>query len=109
MTVDTLKSILDAGEPLKLIDVRTESEYTGSLGHIRGAELMPLADIEQWSASLNHSGLPIVVICRSGNRSGQAQKILAEKGIHSINLTGGMINWNKMGYPVIKSGGENES
>lgn len=35
----------------------------------------------------------IIVICRSGNRSGLACELLHEKGLQIVNMTGGLSNW----------------
>ncbi|HEY0592857.1 MAG TPA: rhodanese-like domain-containing protein, partial [Thermoanaerobaculia bacterium] len=43
----------------------------------------------------------IVLVCRSGNRSGKAQRILAERGYTGLeNMEGGMLAWEKHGYPI---------
>ena len=38
----------------------------------------------------------MIVICRSGNRSSQATRILKENGFNAYNMQGGMLAWNKM-------------
>jgi rhodanese-related sulfurtransferase len=81
-----------------LIDVREPDEWRQ--GHIPGAMSIPLA---QLGARL--SVLPrdrdIVLICRSGNRSGVAQDLLARAGFErAINVRGGMIVWQRHGLPV---------
>jgi rhodanese-related sulfurtransferase len=44
----------------------------------------------------------ILVVCRSGNRSGRAAKQLAKAGLNAVNVRGGMISWQQAGYPVRK-------
>jgi len=45
--------------------------------------------------------VPVVMVCRSGNRSAQAVQILQKAGFTNIhNMTGGMIAWNQAGYLV---------
>lgn len=68
-----------------LVDVRTPKEFNG--GSVPGAINIPLdqvpAQIEKFKKKEN-----IVVFCRSGNRSGQAKKILEDNGITNV-LNGG--------------------
>ena len=82
-----------------LLDVRQLNEYTQ--GHIPGAILIPL---DQLSAQLNK--LPkdkeIICVCRSGNRSRSATKQLQSAGYQATNLNGGMIGWQRKGFPVKK-------
>ena len=96
-------SVQEAHERLdqyRLIDVREPSEFVGELGHIENASLVPLGTVENASADWNKKDV-LLMICRSGRRSGRATKALREAGFKAAtNLTGGMIAWNKAGYPV---------
>jgi rhodanese-related sulfurtransferase len=86
-----------------LIDVRTPEEWKGESGHLRNALLIPLADLSERLPELEqYRSRPIVVYCRSGNRSGKAAKILIDHGFDAFNMTGGMRQWNARGYPVIR-------
>jgi adenylyltransferase/sulfurtransferase len=77
---------------LQLIDVREPQEY--EQGGIEGATLIPLGDIKNRLNELNKAN-PLVLYCRSGRRSQQAQKILVEHGFkNTINLEGGIMAWN---------------
>lgn len=79
---------------VRVVDVREPSEFTGELGHIDGAELVPLATVARAADTWDKSA-EVVLVCRSGGRSGQAATALARAGFTSvINLTGGMIGWN---------------
>ncbi|HQU70747.1 MAG TPA: rhodanese-like domain-containing protein [Calditrichia bacterium] len=86
------------------IDVRTPGEYTGELGHIAGTDLKTVQTIEEWGPKLNlPKDQPIILICRSGNRSGHAARALAQMGyLDLVNMSGGMLAWNQAGYPVEK-------
>ncbi len=84
----------------RLIDVREPSEFTGELGHIAGATLVPLATVtaraSEWSKTEE-----ILLVCRSGGRSGQAAQALTRMGFGKVmNMTGGMLAWNAAGLPV---------
>lgn len=77
--------------PLRLVDVREPDEFTGPLGHLPGAELVPLATVEAAAQDWPRDQ-PIVLICRSGARSARAASALAARGFSRLyNLTGGMI------------------
>ena len=72
-----------------LIDVRTEEEYNKD--HIEGSINIPLQNIEM--IDYNKDDI-IVLYCATGMRSGEAAKILTEKGYTRIySLDGGLINW----------------
>ncbi|MGD2141202.1 MAG: rhodanese-like domain-containing protein [Burkholderiales bacterium] len=89
---------------VQLIDVREPEEYTGPLGHIKEATLVPLAQLSKRSSELDRDR-PVVAVCRSGARSAQAVVLLQKEGFASVaNLAGGMLRWRAAGYPV--EGGE---
>ena len=74
-----------------LLDVRTLDEFDGPLGHIAGAVLIPIQEIEQRIDELNkHKEKEIIVICRSGNRSETGTRILISHGFNAVNMVGGM-------------------
>lgn len=81
----------------RLIDVREPHEFSGELGHIEGAELVPLATVEAASESWDPKA-PLVMVCRSSKRSGVAAAQLSAKGFQTVyNLLGGMLRWNEEG------------
>ncbi len=87
----TALSELKSGQAV-IIDVREADEVESS--HIIGAKWIPLSfinsDIQKVTKSIKESfsGKKIYFYCRSGNRSGQATKILKSEGIEGINLGG---------------------
>jgi rhodanese-related sulfurtransferase len=84
----------------RIIDVREDYEYCGPLGFVEGAESIPLSTVAARAEQLSGS-LPLLLICRSGKRSGKACETLQEFGIESVtNLEGGMIGWNRARLPV---------
>jgi sulfur dioxygenase len=86
--------------PLQILDVREEDEFTGPLGHIKGAMLIPLGDLAARIEELKRDQ-PIVAVCRAGSRSAQATAILQQAGFTDVaNLNGGMLRWRAEGYPV---------
>ncbi len=94
--VAELKAALER-DGTHLIDVRTPQEYAD--GHVPGAVNIPLDQLGQRLGELPKDGT-LYVICRSGHRSGLAQKELAGKGIEAINVRGGTLAWKAAGYPV---------
>jgi glyoxylase-like metal-dependent hydrolase (beta-lactamase superfamily II) len=84
----------------QVLDVREPDEFTGALGRIKGAKLIPLGsllhNIEQISKEQ-----PVVVVCRSGARSAQATVMLKNAGFARVaNLAGGMLRWRAQRLPV---------
>ena len=77
-----------------VLDVRTEEEYYGPLGHINGSILIPINELEDRIDELNdYKENTIYVVCRSGNRSGFGKDILNENNFTAINVDGGMLDW----------------
>lgn len=96
ITVQELKSRLDAGEKLHIIDVREPAEYAEF--NING-QLIPLGKI--MSMQLEElDGLQdeeLIVHCRAGHRSMQACVVLETAGFHNVvNVEGGTMAWQKM-------------
>jgi rhodanese-related sulfurtransferase len=80
-----------------LIDVRELDEW--QQGHAPGSRLVPLGRL---MAELPRDR-ELLLICRSGNRSGQAQRRLAAQGYqNAFNVAGGMIAWERAGLPVAR-------
>jgi len=100
---DELYERLDSEEaPSLLIDVRTPQEYSSPHGHIKGSKLLPLGELMyNMDALENYKDEEIVVICHSGSRSMMAAQLLAQAGYKDLrNLIGGMMMWNRKGYPI---------
>ena len=77
-----------------VLDVRTEEEYFGPLGHINGAILIPIDQLENRLSELEiYKNDTIYVVCRSGNRSNFGKDILNANNFKAINIDGGMLAW----------------
>ena len=88
------------GADVRIIDVREQDEYSGELGHIANAELVPLATVAVAARGWKPDE-EIVVVCRSGGRSGAAARQLVQMGFTRVmNLRGGMIAHNAAKLPV---------
>lgn len=104
LPADEVHKMIEENPGITVIDVRTAEEFSGELGHIPGSQLKPLPDIENWATQIDSlKDEEIILVCRSGNRSGHAARYLEERGFKLlVNVKGGMRDWNKMGYPIEK-------
>ena len=85
---------------VQVVDVRELEEFTGPLGHIAGARLVPLGTLAARATELD-CAKPIVTVCRSGARSAQATVLLRKAGFDKVaNLSGGMLRWRAQRLPV---------
>ena len=94
VTAEELKTMMESGEPVTVIDVRTPEEY--SAGHIPGS--VPINEIPD-IGTYRYSG-KIVLCCLSGRRSKSAAPSFAQKGIETIDLDGGLKAWIAAGGKV---------
>jgi sulfur dioxygenase len=95
------QALEDAGALPQVVDVREQGEFVGPLGHIRGAVLIPMADLAARVGELDRAR-PVVTVCRSGTRSAQAALLLAKAGFGQVaNLAGGMLRWRALGHPAV--------
>jgi rhodanese-related sulfurtransferase len=93
ITAEELKAKKDAGEKLRLIDVREPSEYRTA--KIEGSELKPLGQITTWANELTDKNEEVVLHCHHGMRSDRACQYLAAQGFTNVkNLTGGIDEWS---------------
>lgn len=67
----------------KIIDVRSPQEFRG--GHVKGAVNIPLDRIRSEVPRIKKTGVPIILCCASGMRSGSATSILKGEGIDAYN------------------------
>ncbi|MUG46504.1 rhodanese-like domain-containing protein [Paenibacillus woosongensis] len=85
-----LSARLKKGESVKMLDVREPEEWAA--GHIKGAKHIPLGQVLERLRELD-ADEELIVICRSGNRSGLACELLEEKAFNVVNMTGGLMAW----------------
>jgi rhodanese-related sulfurtransferase len=85
-----------------VLDVREPNEYAA--GHVLNSKLIPLGKLKERMGELEkHREQSIVVVCRSGNRSGTACYLLGKQGFaHVYNLAGGVQAWQKVNLPLEK-------
>src|SRR3954447_16268144 len=94
------KQIIDSGS--QLIDARTDVEFEA--GHIPGARHIPIADLQREAGSLDQDQ-PVVIYCRSGNRSGPAAEAFAASGWDAHSIDGGLLAWHEAGLELEPDGG----
>jgi rhodanese-related sulfurtransferase len=89
-----LKALLDAGTPLRLVDVREPQEE--QLCRIDGAELIPMNTIPGQLQDLKAGASPLVVFCHHGVRSLHVVEWLRKQGIdHVRSMAGGIDRWSR--------------
>ena len=99
ISVQQAKEMIDKGDVF-ILDVRTQEEYNAE--HIRNSTLIPVQDL---SKRLNEvpRDRKILVYCRTGSRSTAASEILVNNEFTQIyNMKGGITEWTKAGYEVVK-------
>lgn len=101
ITAEEMKEISKI-EDVQLIDVRTQEEYEE--GYIEGFQNIDYysddftKDIEKLDKSK-----PVIVYCKSGNRSGKCAKKMEEAGFSKVyDLEGGITQWKFKGFEVKK-------
>jgi rhodanese-related sulfurtransferase len=101
ITAGELKTRIDAGEKINIIDVREPHENAEfniggiliPLGKIQGMQIEEIEELKEEE---------LIIYCRSGNRSGQACMFLDMLGFKNTkNLVGGMLGWQEK-FPVVK-------
>lgn len=97
----TFKAKVESGNGI-ILDVRTPGEV--AQGYIANATIIDIYD-QNFIAELNK--LPkdkeVYVYCASGVRSVQAAEILQQNGFtHIYNLSEGLMDWQRSGYPLVK-------
>ena len=96
-----IMSLMQSGVPI--IDIRRAEEWSDT-GVIKQSHLMTFFDnkgnhnIDEWLPNLKKiakEGDPVIIICRSGKRSGIVSKFLDEQANYSnvYNASGGMLSW----------------
>jgi rhodanese-related sulfurtransferase len=85
-----------------VIDLRDTGEYEA--GHIAGARHVPEKQLAERLKDLEKfKGRPLIVVCRTGTRSGVAVQVLRRNGFaEAVSLGGGVGAWDQAGMPLEK-------
>ena len=81
-----------------IVDVREPWEF--GMGHVEGSINIPLVEVYSKVEDFKKMSKPLILICASGNRSGQAAAMLKAQGIKETYNGGG---WQDVGYLKLKS------
>lgn len=94
VTVAEAKEVLEEKEDLLVLDVRTDAEFQA--GALPDAVLIPYDQLEKRIAEVEaYKEKPILLYCRSGNRSAQALAVLEKAGFKEIyHMYQGYSAWN---------------
>ncbi|MEY3012949.1 MAG: hypothetical protein RIT45_1684 [Pseudomonadota bacterium] len=96
------QQLAGGSKAFRLVDVRFADELVGDLGRIDAAEHAPLPELAAHAANWDPR-LPVVVLCRSGGRSGRAALELEAAGFHAVaSMEGGMLRWVQERRPVTR-------
>ncbi len=99
VSASQLKSALDKGEPLTVVDIRERDEF--NLGHIPGSVFIPRGFLElRIEEQQPDRSASLVIYCAGGVRSALATRNLQEMGYTNVaSLAGGFGGWRNAGYP----------
>lgn len=99
ISVQEAQHLLNKGEAIAL-DVRELDEFNA--GHISGVTFNPMSafDISKVPADSQ-----VIVICRSGNRSGRVCEALSQSHPRLLNMVGGMQAWSQAGFELVSDTG----
>lgn len=94
LEIEELLNWYASGKDFYLLDVREQAEF--ATGHLKNANLIPLADLEKQMQHLPQN-LPVITFCQKGSRSLKAADFLRKNAIVSevFSLKGGMEAWQK--------------
>lgn len=97
---DTLKATRLYNDDALVLDVREDKEFAA--GHIPKAKHIPLGQLAGRIKELDKlKGKPVLVTCRSGQRSARACRMLKKAGFETVyNQAGGIIAWERANLPV---------
>jgi rhodanese-related sulfurtransferase len=97
MAETTIQDTNDRRTRDQVLDVREDFEVAE--GMIPEALHIPMGDLNARLNELDRSR-PVIVVCRSGNRSARVADALNTAGYTADTMTGGMIAWQRAGLPT---------
>ncbi len=102
--LNTPKGVHTRLDEVQLVDCREPYEWNA--GRVEGAVHLPLNSIMAGAGSDLDKSKPVVVVCRSGNRSELATMMFQARGFEAYNLEGGMEEWEREGLPFTAPDGQ---
>lgn len=100
--VNTMEATRLMNEDALLLDVREDNEW--AVGRLPNAKHIRLGELSKRLSELEkYKDKPIVVYCRSGNRSARACALLKKSGFSTPrNLAGGIMAWEQANLPITR-------
>ena len=100
--IDAEEARIRVGGGAVLLDVREAEEWHA--GRVDGSLWIPMGDVGARQGDLP-GDTSLVVICRSGSRSGKVVAALVQSGYDAVNLGGGIKAWVALGLPIVGDDG----
>ncbi len=98
---EDLKTRLESGTSLLILDVRKRAAFDESGEMIPGARWRDPFEIEHWIGDIN-TGTPLIVHCVHGHEVSQnAAHTLRDAGFDVIVLEGGIEAWREAGFDMV--------
>jgi len=90
-------------EDAVVLDIRETNEY--GQGHITDALNIPFTKLQQRIGELNnHKEKTVILVCKMGQHSGAAGRVLAKNSFKDVRrLSGGISSWTSEGLPLVKT------
>ncbi|MBI1848766.1 MAG: hypothetical protein HYR85_00325 [Planctomycetes bacterium] len=101
ISTEALQKLIDSGDPPLLIDVREDEEF--AMGRIPGTIHVRYPDIQADASLIRNSKKPVILLCYSGNRSGELVEEFLEHGLQCRFLVGGYEKWFNEKRPMDES------
>ena len=100
LEVDVTTTVAAIDDPnVQVIDCREQEEWDAA--HVDGTTLIPLGALGQRLGELDRTR-PVIIVCRSGNRSLIAARQLTAIGFVDVkSMNGGLISWAQQGLPLV--------
>jgi rhodanese-related sulfurtransferase len=95
ISAEAAKQLID--DRAQLVDVRAKDEFDA--GHIPGARHIPLETLDADADGLDRSR-PLIVYCRSGDRSAMVADAFAASGWDAHSIEGGLLEWTEAGLQI---------
>lgn len=85
-----------------MLDVRGPEEFSGEMGHVRGARIAPLAELSRRLAELSRfREHKLALVCDTEVRSVRSAAMLARAGFRNLMIPrGGMGQWIRRGFEI---------
>jgi rhodanese-related sulfurtransferase len=100
----TSRGVYEHREEVQMVDCREPFEWEA--GRVEGSVLIPLNQLMAGAGADLDPGRPVVVICRSGNRSELGALMLQARGYEAYNLRKGLEEWEREGLPLTTPEGQ---